>query len=133
MRLLLPRGFTLIELMLVIAIIGILTTLAIPSYVQYMQRARFTEVITATLPFKTAITLALQEGTPMKELANGVHGVPSSPVKTNNLLGVSVEKGIITATASSPLNSATYQLKPDADGTHWTVSGTCLKQGLCHE
>lgn len=133
MRPLFVQGFSLIELMLVIAIIGILTTLAIPSYIQYMQRARFTEVITATLPFKTAVTLALQEGTPIKDLANGSHGIPTSPTKTHYLNSVSVEKGIITATATAPLNSATYQLKPDADGTHWIVSGTCLKQGLCHE
>lgn len=50
------QGFTLIELMIVIAIIGILAAIAIPAYQDYTRRAQATEMITAAAPAKTAIS-----------------------------------------------------------------------------
>lgn len=125
------QGFSLIELMIVVAIIGILSTIAIPVYQNYTQRARFAEVIAATEPFKTAISLALQQGVPMTELSNNNHAIPPSPTATKNLANLQVENGIITATATQLASSNTYILKPNADGSIWTISGTCVKAGLC--
>jgi type IV pilus assembly protein PilA len=125
------QGFSLIELMIVVAIIGILSTIAIPSYQNYTQRARFSEVIAATEPFKTAISLALQQGESPGELSNNNHGIPAEPAATKNLASIKVENGIITATATQVASGNTYILKPNADGSAWIVDGTCIKAGLC--
>lgn len=125
-------GFSLIELMIVVAIIGILAVIAIPSYLNYTQRARFAEVVASTAPFKTAISLALQEGDSPEDLANGTHGIPSAPAATKNLASLSVQNGIIVATATTLASGNTYILRPNADGSAWEVDGTCLKAGLCN-
>lgn len=125
------NGFSLIELMIVVSIIGILTVIAIPSYQQYTQRARFSEVIAATAPFKLAVSIALQDGIAIAELLNGMHGIPPSPHNTKNLANIEVKNGVITSTATELAGAATYILKPNADGGEWSVSGTCLEKGLC--
>lgn len=125
-------GFSLIELMIVVAIIGILATIAIPSYQAYTKRARFAEVIAATEPFKISISLALQEGAALNEITHGINGIPLPPKSTKNLESIKVENGVITATATKLIDNATYILKPNADGSIWSVSGSCVKSGLCN-
>ena len=56
----LQKGFTLIELMIVIAIIGILAAVAVPQYSQYTKRAKFSEVKLAVSPIKSAVELCYQ-------------------------------------------------------------------------
>lgn len=126
------KGFSLIELMIVIAIIGILSVIAIPSYQKYTQRARFTEVISSTQPFKTAIAIALQEGAATSELNSGTPDIPKPPAPTKNLASIQVTNAVITATATDIASGATYILKPNEDGTLWTVEGTCVAKGLCN-
>lgn len=126
-------GFSLIELMIVVAIISILATIAIPSYRHYVERARFAEVIAATEPFKIAVSLALQQNVPANDLVNGKYGIPNQYKKTKNVENITVKNGIITALATKLLNNHSYILKPDENGTYWTISGTCLKDSLCSD
>ena len=126
------KGFSLIELMIVVGLISILAMIAIPSYQNYIKRARFAEVIASTQIFKTAISLAIQQGAALSELISGNHGIPDAPKKTKNLADLKVENGVITAIATELAANATYILKPSADGSLWSVSGTCLKLGYCY-
>jgi type IV pilus assembly protein PilA len=125
------NAFTLIELLIVIAIIGLLASISLPSYKHYLQHARFTEVILATSPYKTAIAIALQTGEAIETLNTGMNRIPSAPKSTKNLESLTVEQGVITATASQTAGGFTYILSPDENGSTWTVSGTCIDAGLC--
>lgn len=56
------KGFTLIELMIVVAIIGILAAVAIPAYQNYTLKSRYTEIVSAASPYKLALELCAQDG-----------------------------------------------------------------------
>lgn len=65
------KGFTLIELMIVVAIIGILAAIALPAYQDYTARAKVSEVVLAASQCRTAITEASQTGFAADATANG--------------------------------------------------------------
>lgn len=124
-------GFTLIELMMVIIIISILVAITLPSYKKYVMRARFAEVITATQPYKIAVSLALQEGYPLNKLSDTTLGM-ISPQQSKNIAKITISHGVITALGSSLVNNASYILTPDIEGNTWSITGTCITQGLCN-
>lgn len=138
------QGFTLIELMIVVAIIGILAAVAIPSYQNYVKKSAYTEVIQAMAPYKLAVEESFQSGTAladMSALTNGgatTGGLPPTPAtstgnKAFNSLIVEAN-GVITATPNAYkgiLTSETCVLTPTADGTRlvWNYSGQCVTAG----
>ena len=65
------KGFTLIELMIVVAIIGILAAVALPAYQDYTKRAKMSEVVLAASACRTAISEASQTGLASAPAANG--------------------------------------------------------------
>src|ERR1035438_4108310 len=120
------KGFTLIELMIVVAIIGILAAVAIPSYSNYTKKAKFTEVIQSVMSIKTAIESCASELDDVTNCMSGLNGIPSDlpfASATTAVLGkyvasiTTAANGVITATAvgaagtaSLGMNGETYIL-----------------------
>lgn len=78
----LQKGFTLIELMIVVAIIGILASVAIPAYTDYVARAQVSEAFTLMDGYKTALT----------ELYTGEHAFKIDPAGINGVTGITSGK-----------------------------------------
>ncbi|MDD5301308.1 MAG: prepilin-type N-terminal cleavage/methylation domain-containing protein [Gallionella sp.] len=72
------KGFTLIELMIVVAIIGILAAVAIPAYSNYTKKAKFTEVSQATQAMKSAVEACQADTGSLLECNNTSNGVPAA-------------------------------------------------------
>ncbi|WP_164734480.1 pilin, partial [Neisseria meningitidis] len=97
----LQKGFTLIELMIVIAIVGILAAVALPAYQDYTARAQVSEAILLAEGQKSAVTeYYLNHGEwPANNSSAGV--ATSSDIKGKYVKEVTVAKGVITATMLS--------------------------------
>ncbi|MCL5872550.1 pilin [Neisseria meningitidis] len=102
----LQKGFTLIELMIVIAIVGILAAVALPAYQDYTARAQVSEAILLAEGQKSAVTeYYLNHGEwPANNSSAGVASTPSD-IKGKYVQSVEVKNGVVTATmASSGVN-----------------------------
>ncbi|HEZ5683156.1 TPA: pilin [Neisseria meningitidis] len=102
----LQKGFTLIELMIVIAIVGILAAVALPAYQDYTARAQVSEAILLAEGQKSAVTeYYLNHGEwPANNSSAGV--ASASDIKGKYVQSVEVKNGVVTATmASSNVNN----------------------------
>ncbi len=128
-------GFTLIELLIVIAIIGILAAIAVPSYQSYTKKAKFSEVVMAASPYKTAVDVACSGGPAggLADLDAGSGGIPAAAGATGFVTSVDVANGVITATGTAVVDSLTYTMTPNSCTApiQWTASGTCKAVGIC--
>ena len=128
-------GFTLIELMIVIAIIGIIAAVAVPQYSQYTKRAKFTDVITHATAVRYSVDLCIRDRNTPNDCDGGVNDVDQDYSGTGLVASIETVAGEITATGSTQLDSHTYIITPIYDAANntltWSYGGTCQASHIC--
>ena len=126
------KGFTLIELMIVVAIIGILAAIAIPAYQDYTIRAQVTEGLNLASDLKAGIGELYADRGRGSDIDSGNLGIPAASYKSGKYVTqIEVEDGTIEITygnsANSKINGGILTLVPSVNDNLdviWTCGGT---------
>jgi type IV pilus assembly protein PilA len=124
-------GFTLIELMIVVAIIGILAAVALPAYQDYTKRAKMTEIVLAAGACRTAISEVVQSAPVSLPGANGwgCGELTSAPSKYVGAITTSATTGVVTITSNNiPGVTTAVTMTPCANAD--TATCTPLADGI---
>lgn len=137
------QGFTLIELMIVVAIIGILAAVALPAYQNYTTKSKVSEVTSLTSTARTSLGVAFNEGTLAAGQGNADFGLGAANtikgkyVASVTAAGVSATSATITAVmqgtndADVDTKTVIYTMNCVAGGScEWTVGGTVATKFL---